>query len=113
MRCCVPDDEPAVAEGTGAKGIVSGESLGQVSSQTLDNLVVLSDAATIPVYRPLIGFDKADAITLAREIGTFEESTSQAMGCKAVPKGPSTKAQLVAIQEIEREMEATKMPLPV
>jgi len=101
-----------VAAETGAKGIVSGESLGQVASQTLDNLVVLSDAATIPVYRPLIGFDKADAITLAREIGTFEESTSQATGCKAVPKGPSTKAQLAAIQEIERDMEATKMPLP-
>jgi len=46
-------------------------------------------------------------------IGTFEESTSQATGCKAVPKGPSTKAQLAAIQEIERDMEATKMPLPV
>jgi tRNA uracil 4-sulfurtransferase len=102
-----------VAEETGAKGIVSGESLGQVASQTLDNLVVLSDAATIPVYRPLIGFDKADAITLAREIGTFEESISHATGCKAVPKGPSTKAQLAAIQEIEQGLEATKMPLPV
>ena len=101
-----------VAGETGAKGIVSGESLGQVASQTLDNLVVLSDAATIPVYRPLIGFDKADAIALAREIGTFEESISHATGCKAVPKGPSTKAQLAAIQEIEREMEATKMPVP-
>ncbi|WP_292369643.1 tRNA uracil 4-sulfurtransferase ThiI [Methanoregula sp. UBA64] len=101
-----------VAEETGAKGIVSGESLGQVASQTLDNLVVLSDAATIPVYRPLIGFDKADVIALAREIGTFEESTSRATGCKAVPKGPSTKAQLAVILEIEREMEATGMPVP-
>jgi thiamine biosynthesis protein ThiI len=101
-----------IASESGAKGIVSGESLGQVASQTLDNLVVLSDAATIPVYRPLIGFDKADAITLAREIGTFEESISQATGCKAVPKGPATEAQLAAIQAIERDMEATKMPLP-
>ena len=101
-----------VAAEVGAKGIVNGESLGQVASQTLDNLVVLSDAATIPVYRPLIGFDKADAIVLAREIGTFDESTSQATGCKAVPKGPSTKAQLAEIFEMERNMEATKMPLP-
>jgi tRNA uracil 4-sulfurtransferase len=101
-----------VAGEAGAKGIVSGESLGQVASQTLDNLVVLSDAATIPVYRPLIGFDKADVIALAREIGTFEESTSRATGCKAVPKGPSTKAQLAVILEIEREMEATGMPVP-
>ena len=58
----------AIALEVGAKGIVNGESLGQVASQTLDNLVVLSDAAEIPVYRPLIGFDKADAIVLAREI---------------------------------------------
>jgi thiamine biosynthesis protein ThiI len=101
-----------VAGETGAKGIVSGESLGQVASQTLDNLVVLSDAATIPIYRPLIGFDKADAIALARDIGTFEESISHATGCKAVPKGPSTKAQLAVILKIEREMEATGMPVP-
>ena len=44
----------------GAKGIVTGESLGQVASQTLDNLVVLTDAAEIPIYRPLIGFDKEE-----------------------------------------------------
>ena len=102
-----------VAQEVGAKGIVNGESLGQVASQTLDNLVVLSDAATIPVYRPLIGFDKADAIVLAREIGTYDESTSRATGCRAVPKGPSTKAHLAEILGMERHMEATKMPLPV
>ena len=103
----------AIALEVGAKGIVNGESLGQVASQTLDNLVVLSDAAEIPVYRPLIGFDKADAIVLAREIGTYEESTSKATGCMAVPTGPSTKAQLAEIQEMERHMDSTKMPLPV
>ena len=102
-----------IAEEVGAKGIVNGESLGQVASQTLDNLVVLSDAAAIPVYRPLIGFDKADTIMLAREIGTYEESTSRATGCMAVPKGPSTKAHLAEILEMERHMESTKMPLPV
>ena len=50
---------------------------------------------------------------LAREIGTYEESTSKATGCMAVPKGPSTKAHLAEILEMERHMEATKMPLPV
>jgi len=103
----------AYADKTGAKGIVTGESLGQVASQTLDNLAVLTDAAEIPIYRPLIGFDKEDTITIAREIGTFEQSTSQASGCTAVPKGPSTKAKLDAILDIERTLEATKMPLPV
>jgi thiamine biosynthesis protein ThiI len=103
----------AYANTIGAKGIVTGESLGQVASQTLDNLVVLTDAIEIPIYRPLIGFDKDDAIKIAREIGTFEQSTSHASGCTAVPKGPSTKAKLDTILEIERTLEATGMPLPV
>ena len=81
--------------------------------QTLDSFVVLSDAAEIPVYRPLVDFDKADAILIAREIGMFEESTSKASGCKAVPNGPSTKARLAEIQDMEKNMESTKMPLPV
>ena len=98
----------------GAKGIVTGESLGQVASQTLDNLLVLTDAASeVPIYRPLIGFDKEDAIRIAREIGTFTESISPASGCLAVPNGPSTKARLDKIREIERTLEATGIPLPV
>lgn len=102
----------AFARNKGAKGIVTGESLGQVASQTLDNLLVLDDAAEIPIYRPLIGFDKEDAIQIARKIGTFPESVSPASGCRAVPKGPSTAAKLEKIREIEAELEATTMPLP-
>ncbi|MDD3858414.1 MAG: THUMP domain-containing protein, partial [Methanoculleus sp.] len=63
-----------VARRTGAKGFVTGESMGQVASQTLDNLAVLTDAAAIPVYRPLIAFDKEDVVRLARDIGTFDAS---------------------------------------
>jgi thiamine biosynthesis protein ThiI len=70
-------------------------------------------AARIPVYCLLIGFDKEDAIRIAREIGTFEQSTSQASGCTAVPEGPSTKAKPDAIREIESMLEATGIPLPV
>jgi thiamine biosynthesis protein ThiI len=103
----------AYADKVGAKGIVTGEALGQVASQTLDNLLVLDEAAGIPVYRPLIGFDKEDAIRTAREIGTFEQSISPASGCTAVPKGPSTNAKLDTIREIESKLEATVMPLPV
>jgi thiamine biosynthesis protein ThiI len=104
----------AFALKNGAKGIVTGESIGQVASQTLDNLAVLTDAASeVPVYRPLIGFDKEDAIRIAREIGTFTESISHASGCKAVPAGPSTRAKLETIREIEEKLEATGMPLPV
>ena len=101
------------ANRVGAKGIVTGESIGQVASQTLDNLVVLTDAVTIPIYRPLIGFDKEETVIIAREIGTFGQSTSHATGCSAVPKGPSTKANLDFIREIESNLEATAIPLPV
>lgn len=102
----------AFAHRTGSRGIVTGESLGQVASQTLDNLVVLTDAATdIPLHRPLIGYDKEDTIRIAREIGTFSESTSKASGCQAVPEGPSTKANLETIRMIEAELEAMGIPL--
>lgn len=90
-----------VARKTGAKGFVTGESMGQVASQTLDNLMVLTDAATIPVYRPLIAFDKEDAIRLAREIGTFDTSITPASGCGAVPARPSTAARIETIRALE------------
>jgi thiamine biosynthesis protein ThiI len=95
----------AVAEAEGAKGIVTGESLGQVASQTLPNLLVLNEAAGLPVYRPLIGLDKEEIIRMAREIGTFGSSTAQVKGCQAVPKRPSTSAVLEKIREIEKGLE--------
>lgn len=100
----------AYAHYAGAKGIVTGESLGQVASQTLDNLLVLDSASSIPVYRPLIGFDKEDTIRIAREIGTFLPSTSRASACRAVPSRPSTNAELERIEEIERAL--GDFPLP-
>ena len=103
----------AYANKIGAKGIVTGESLGQFASQTLDNLIVLTDAVEIPINHPLIGFDKEEIVMIAREIGTFEQSTSHASGCKAVPKGPSTKANLDTIREIENKLEAIEIPLPL
>ncbi|MDD1671230.1 MAG: tRNA 4-thiouridine(8) synthase ThiI [Methanomicrobiales archaeon] len=98
----------AVAREEGAKGIVTGESLGQVASQTLDNLLVLNDAAGLPVYRPLIGLDKEEITRLAREIGTFGSSTAPVKGCQAVPKKPSTSAVLEKIQEIEGSLDCDR-----
>jgi thiamine biosynthesis protein ThiI len=100
------------AKRVGAHGIVTGESLGQVASQSLDNLLVLTDAAAIPIYRPLIGFDKEETIALSREIGTFAPSVSRTTGCRAVPSGPSTAAKLEKILEIERGLAASSMELP-
>jgi tRNA uracil 4-sulfurtransferase len=86
-----------VAEGIAGKEaadfIITGESLGQVASQTLDNLTVLGAASRIPVIRPLIGFDKEDTIKIARDIGTFELSSMKSGGCPFVPALPSTKAR--------------------
>jgi thiamine biosynthesis protein ThiI len=97
----------SVAKEAGAKGIVTGESLGQVASQTLDNLFVLNSAVSMPVYRPLIGFDKVEAEKIAREIGTFEPSIMPAPSCKAVPYKPATKAKLDKVQKIEAMLEPT------
>jgi thiamine biosynthesis protein ThiI len=103
----------ALAREEGAGGIVTGESLGQVASQTLDNLLVLDDAADLPVYRPLIGLDKEEITRIARTIGTFEPSTEGVEGCRAVPRKPSTSADLGKIREIEGSLECPAgIPLP-
>jgi thiamine biosynthesis protein ThiI len=96
-----------VARERRAKGIVTGESLGQVASQTLDNLAVLTDAAEIPLYRPLIGFDKEETIRLAKEIGTFDLSISPASSCRAVPHKPATTASIATITALEEAVEAS------
>jgi len=93
-----------VAKITGAKGFVTGESLGQVASQTLDNQVVLTEAASIPVFRPLIGFDKEETISLAKKIGTYEPSIAPTGGCGAVPKRPATKAKLEDVSAMEAKV---------
>ncbi|MDD1757234.1 MAG: tRNA 4-thiouridine(8) synthase ThiI [Methanotrichaceae archaeon] len=98
----------SMAEEVGAKGIVTGESLGQVASQTLDNLLVLDNAISMPIYRPLIGFDKIEAEKIAREIGTLETSIMPAVGCTAVPYKPATKAKLEKVLKIEEELAKTQ-----
>jgi tRNA uracil 4-sulfurtransferase len=91
-------------EQEGALAIVTGENLGQVASQTLANLSVISGAVTVPVLRPLITYDKEDTITLARMIGTFDAHPGDLM-CRAVPSMPATAAVLEAIQESETKMD--------
>ena len=87
----------------GAQAILTGENIGQVASQTLANLAVISDATTVPVLRPLITYDKAETITLARKIGTFMEKQGD-LACRAVPKMPATAATLEAVRESEDRM---------
>ncbi len=83
------------------RGIVTGEALGQVSSQTLPNLDVISRVAELPLLRPLVGLDKEEIIESAREIGTFELSAAVQEYCALVPGKPTTRAKLSTIEEIE------------
>ncbi len=94
-----------LADEIGALGIVTGESLGQVASQTLDNLAVLDGAVDVPVYRPLIGLDKDEIIGVARRIGTFTPSIAPGRGCRAVPDVAATKAALPEVEGIEARVD--------
>jgi len=88
-----------------AGGIITGESMGQVASQTLDNLKVLDRVSGLPIYRPLIGFDKSEIITIARKIGTFEPSIMPVSSCCcAVPNKPATRADPLVIEAIEARL---------
>jgi thiamine biosynthesis protein ThiI len=87
-----------------ADAIVMGDSLGQVASQTLDNIRAIDQAVSIPVLRPLIGLDKEDVVKIAKKIGTYDLSILPSDGCNAVPKKPSTRAKLGKILEEENKL---------
>ncbi len=99
-----------VAKESGSMTLVTGESLGQVASQTMPALVVTDSAVDIPVLRPLIGMDKEEIITIARKIGTFETSIQPYEDCCTVftPKHPKTRPDLekVLIEEAKVDFAA-------
>jgi len=85
-------------------GLVTGDSLGQVASQTPENLSVIQEAAELPILRPLIGMDKLEITDQARQIGTFSISIEPDQDCCSLftPPHPSTKTRLEEIRKIER-----------
>ena len=87
--------------------LVTGESLGQVASQTLGNLKVIEDAASLPILRPLIGDDKEEIVNLAQQIGTFSVSTLPHQDCCSlfVPDHPATNAAIEDVQAAEDALE--------
>jgi thiamine biosynthesis protein ThiI len=87
-----------------AVGLVTGENLGQVASQTLSNLAVIARAAPPLVIRPLVTFDKNETVTIAREIGTFNPTPGD-LCCRAVPSLPATEANLDAVMQCEEKIE--------
>ena len=89
------------------KAIVTGESLGQVASQTIQALVVSDDVATMPVLRPLIGMDKEEIVRIARHVGTFDTSILPYEDCCTVftPRHPKTKPDLAQVREYEAALD--------
>lgn len=100
-----------IASAAKAECLVTGESLGQVASQTLGNLRVIEEAAEIPILRPLIGDDKAEIMELAENIGTFEISILPHDDCCSlfVPDRPATNASLEAIEAAEAALDVDKL----
>jgi len=99
-----------VAKKERAKALITGESVGQVASQTLENITAVSEVVSLPVLRPLIGMDKETIIEQAKGIGTFATSTEPYDDCCSylVPKNPETKAKLDEIHAAENRIEDWK-----
>ncbi len=88
-----------------ARAVVMGDSLGQVASQTLDNMIAISWGARIPILRPLIAYDKDEIANIARRIGTFAISTRESASCPFLPDRPITAANLERLHQVLAQME--------
>jgi thiamine biosynthesis protein ThiI len=100
-----------LAKREGIKALITGDSVGQVASQTLDNIFVISEAVNMPILRPLVGDNKNDIIDKASEIGTYELSAQPYEDCCSlfVPGSPETHGKLDEILKIEKELNIDKM----
>ena len=100
-----------VAGRSKAAAVVTGDSLGQVASQTLENIRTISSVATIPIFRPLIGDDKEDIMRVARAIGTYEISIQADQDCCSlfVPKHPETKSDIEQAERAEQKLDVSKL----
>ena len=94
-----------IAHREGCNFLITGENLGQVASQTLQNIFVASKAVSLPIVRPLIGLDKLDIITIAEQIGTYNISIEMITHCDAVPTYPAIRASLQKIEAIEKHID--------
>ena len=95
-----------IAKETDCLGLITGESIGQVASQTMHSLAATNDVCTLPVYRPLIGFDKQDIVGIAEKIGTYETSILPFEDCCTifVAKHPVTKPEIPVIRHSEERL---------
>lgn len=101
----------AILEKEKALGLVTGDSVGQVASQTLENLNSIYSSAKFPVYSPLIGYDKEEIIDLAKKVGTYELSIMPYSDCCSflIAKHPETRSRLGEIEQIESAIDVEKL----
>jgi len=94
-----------------ASALITGESLGQVASQTLDNMAIIGQAAPIAVLRPLVGMDKNEIVEQARQLGTFEVSILPDQDCCTlfVPRHPETHARASEVEAAEARLDIANM----
>jgi thiamine biosynthesis protein ThiI len=92
-----------------ALSIITGESLGQVASQTLSNIYTLDRSVAIPVLRPNIDMDKVEIEKIARRIGTYDVTAKKVEGCQCVPNKPATRSKLEVIETLEKDLDLLKL----
>lgn len=100
-----------IAKQENAKALVTGESVGQVASQTLENMGAVQEVSSLPVLRPLVGKHKEEIMEEAREIGTYEISILPAEDCcqRFIPEHPETRAELKEVEEEEEKLDVERM----
>ncbi|MBI2132477.1 MAG: tRNA 4-thiouridine(8) synthase ThiI, partial [Candidatus Tectomicrobia bacterium] len=100
-----------IARLEGARALVTGESLGQVASQTLTNLAAIEEAVEMPILRPLIGMDKEEIVAQAQALGTFETSIEPDQDCCTlfVPKHPAIRSQPAHLRKLEENLAVDEM----
>ena len=101
----------ALAKKNKAKALVTGENLGQVASQTIENIHSIHSIINLPVIQPLITYDKQEIINLAEKIGTFETSIEPHEDCCSLflPKHPATKSDLKTVEQEESKLEVESL----
>src|SRR3989338_8746016 len=100
-----------IAGETGALALITGDSLGQVASQTLENITTTENAVTLPVLRPLIGMDKGEIIDQAKRIGTYDISIIPDQDCCQlfIPKNPAVRTTIEEIERVEKALDIPRL----
>ena len=107
MRRVMMQIAERIAEQSGCKAIITGESLGQVASQTMEAMAATEAVISLPVLRPVVGMDKEEIVTIARKIDTFETSILPFEDCCTVftPKRPKTKPTIPQVEKAEEKLD--------